>query len=256
MACCSSWKMFSCRSRSRVTSLTTQSVIPSAAAAAQRPHPQPQPVHRPALQAGDAHLLLGDAAFARRLEHAVHRFRHVRIADEDALDRAHVAGAIGVGQGEIGGVGIDHAAAPVGDEEPVHRLVGDRLEQRIVGLLAGDAQDAGRQRKQREHADGGEEGEQNQDVGRGIAAADHEQPDRGANQRNRDDQHHADAAAARAGLAAIDDNWPVLANVLSRHWFVRPGWTNSNQIRGLDAQPEIRRKMALLAVTDRLSFMT
>ena len=118
------------------------------------------------------------------------------------------------------------------------------LSSGIAGLLAGDAQDAGRQRKQREHADHGEEGEQRQDVGRGIAAADQQEPDRGADQRNRDQQHHADAAAARAGLAAVDGDWPVLANVLSCHWFARPEWTNSNQIRGLDAQTKIRQKRA------------
>ena len=47
------------------------------------------------------------AAFARRLEQAIDRFRHVGIADEHALDRPHVVGVGGVDQVEIGGVGID-----------------------------------------------------------------------------------------------------------------------------------------------------
>ncbi len=49
---------------------------------------------RPAspLWRADPHLLLAAAAFARRLEQAIDRFRDAGIADEDALDRAHVAG--------------------------------------------------------------------------------------------------------------------------------------------------------------------
>ena len=126
--------------------------------------------------------------------------------------------SVGVGQREIGGVGVDHAAAPVGDQEAVDRLVDHRLEHRIAGLLAGDAQDAGGEREQREHADHGEEGEQREDIGRGVAAADQQQPDRRADQRDRDQQHHADAAAARAGLAAVDGGRPCASlEVLRSH---------------------------------------
>ena len=137
------------------------------------------------------------AALARRLEQAIDRLRHVGIADEHPLDRPHVVGVGGVDQVEIGGIGIDHPAARIGDQEAVDRLVDHRLEHRVAGVLAGDPQDAGRQREQREHADHGEDGEQRQDIGPGIAAADQQQADGGADQRERDQQHHADAAAAR-----------------------------------------------------------
>ena len=67
---------------------------------------------------------------------------------------------------------------------PSAALVDHRLEQRVAGVLAGDAQDAGGEREQREHADHGEHGQQRQDIGLGVAAADQQQADRGADQRD------------------------------------------------------------------------
>jgi hypothetical protein len=69
------------------------------------------------LRPGDPHLFLGAAAFARRLEQAIDRLRHVGIADEHPLDRPHVVGVGGFDEAEIGGVGVDDAAARVGDQE-------------------------------------------------------------------------------------------------------------------------------------------
>ena len=46
--------------------------------------------------------------------------------------------------------------------------------------------------------------QQRQDIGLGIAAADQHQADRRADQREGDQQHQADAAAARRALAAVD----------------------------------------------------
>ena len=168
MACCSSWKMFSCRSRSRVTSVTPQSVSwPIALAVAERAHAKPEPARRlAACRPGDADLLLRAAALARGLQQAVDRLRHVRIADEHPLDRPHVVGVAGIDQVEIGGVGVDHPAARIGDQQAVDRLVDHRLEHRVGGVLAGDAQDAGRQRKQREHAGHRQQRQQRQDIRR------------------------------------------------------------------------------------------
>ena len=115
---------------------------------AERSHPQSQPVHRLAVESGDAHLLLGAAAFPRRLEQAVNGFRNIGIADEDPFDRPHVIGVAGVDQVEIGGVGVDHPAARIGYEKAVGRLVNHRLEHWAgTRVLADDTQDARCQRK-------------------------------------------------------------------------------------------------------------
>ena len=42
--------------------------------------------------------------------------------------------SVGADQIEIGGVGIEHAAALVGDHDAVEGVVDDRLEHRIVGV--------------------------------------------------------------------------------------------------------------------------
>ena len=135
-----------------------------ALAVAERPDAKPEPVHRLAAQAGDADLLLRPAAFAGGLEQAVDRLRDVRIADEHPLDRPHVVGVAGIDQVEIGGVGVDHPAALIGDQQPVDRLVDHRLEHRMGAVLAADVQDPGRQRKQREHACHRQKRKQRQDI--------------------------------------------------------------------------------------------
>ena len=202
--------MFSWRSRSRVTSVTVHSVSlrPRCASPSGRTRSRSQLTALP-LRPVTRTSSCGAAAFARRLEQAIDRLRHVGIADEHPLDRPHVVRVGGVDQIEIGGVGVDHAAARIGDQEAVDRLVDHRLEHRArAGVLAGDAQDAGRQRKQREHAGHGEEGQQRQDIRPGVAAADQQQADGRADERDRDQQHHADAAAAAGALAAVDGGRP------------------------------------------------
>ena len=109
-----------------------------------------------------------------------------------------------VGEIEIGRVGVNDAAVRVGDEDAVDSLVDDGLEQRAGGVLAGRPQDAGGQRKQQEHTDRRQHGQQREDIGLAMGAADQEQPDAGAHQNDRDQQHHADAAALLAGAAAVD----------------------------------------------------
>ena len=128
MACCSSWKTFSCRSRSRVTSAIDPRprASPRACASPSGRTRMPQPARRRAVGAGDAHLFLQPLAFARRLEQPVDRLGHIGIADEDPLDRPHVLRARRAGQLEIGGVGVDDVAARIGDHEAVEGVVDDR----------------------------------------------------------------------------------------------------------------------------------
>ena len=108
-----------------------------APAAAERTDLETQPARRPALHAGDAHLLLQALAFACRLEQPIDRLRGVGIADEGALDRPHVVGIRGIDEIEIGGIGIDHAAVAVGDDDAVEGAVDHRLDQRIGGRRGG-----------------------------------------------------------------------------------------------------------------------
>ena len=97
-----------------------------ALAVAERPDAQAQPARRAAFDAGNAHLFLQALAFARRLEQPVDRFGRIGIADEHALDRAHVVGVRRADEIEIGGIGIDHAAVAVGDHDAVESIVDHR----------------------------------------------------------------------------------------------------------------------------------
>jgi hypothetical protein len=92
----------------------------------------------------------------------------------------------------------------VGNQEPIDRLVDHGLEQRVARTSARDAQDAGREREHREYTNHGKNGEQCEDVGVGVAASDQQQADRRPDQCDRDRQHHANTAAAGAGLAAVE----------------------------------------------------
>ena len=186
-----------------------------ALAGAERAHAQPQPAA--GIAAGNAHLLLQPAALARGLEQAVDRFGDIGIADEHPLDRPHVACVRRADQVEISGVGVEHAARCVGDHDAVEGIVDHRLEHRVAGVLAGKPQDAGGDRKQREHADGAEHRQQQQDVGRRMLAPDIDEAGGRPHQEQRDQQHLADRTAARRALAAVESGPPLpLAAVLRR----------------------------------------
>ena len=132
---------------------------------AERTHPHPEPAAVRALVAGDADLLLLPLAFARRFQEPKHRFRNVRVADEDPLDGANVLRAHGTGQRQIGFVEIDHVAARVGDREPVEGAVGDAADHGIVGAAVGEADDAGGEREQAEQPDHRQQRQKPQDIG-------------------------------------------------------------------------------------------
>ena len=59
----------------------------------------------------------------------------------------------GARQRQIGGVGIDHMAAGIGDREPVIGVIGDAAHDRIVGGAVGEADDAGGKGEQVEQPD-------------------------------------------------------------------------------------------------------
>ena len=172
-------------------------------AVAERPHAHAQPPSLRARLGADAHLLLQTSTLARRFKEAVDRLRHAGIADESALDRLDVA-CLRVGEIEVGRVGVNDSAVGVGNEDAVDSLVEDGLEQRASGVLTGRPQDAGGQRKQQEHTNRRQHGQQREYIGLTTGPADQEQPDAGAHQNDRDQQHHADAAALLAGAAAVD----------------------------------------------------
>ena len=197
-----------------------------AAAIAERADLEAQPARRPAADAGDPYHFLGARAFAGRLEQPVDRLGGVGVADEHALDRPHVVQVRRLDQVEIGGIGIDHAAVRVGDDDAIEGAVDHRLDQRADGAGRGQPQDAAGEREQREHADGGKHREEGQDIGLGIAAAEHDDGGCGGDQHAGDQQHQHDAAAAFGRRAAVDrlareiglDRLPAPADrVLCRH---------------------------------------
>ena len=170
----------------------------------ERPHPQAQPARRLAARARDAHFFHQPALLARRLEQAIDRFRNVGVADEHPLDRPDILAVGGADQVEIGGVGVEHAARLVGDQDPVERIVDHRLQQRIAMILRGQAHDARCRRKQREDADRAQHRQQRHDVGFGVIRPDINEAGGGGDQQQRNQQHHADRARARRALTLVE----------------------------------------------------
>ncbi|MEY9117717.1 hypothetical protein ABIE86_006449 [Bradyrhizobium diazoefficiens] len=126
---------------------------------AERAHPHAQPAALAAVMAGDAHLFLLPLAFPGGLQQTEHGFGDVGIADEDALDGAHVLRARGTGQRQIGRIGIDHMAARIGHGQPVEAMIGDTTHDWIVETAVGEADDAGSEGEQVEQADHRQHGE-------------------------------------------------------------------------------------------------
>ena len=106
-------------------------------------------------------------------------------------------GSVGADQIQIGGIGIDHAAAGVGHQGALGRGIDHRLDQRTAAVPAGRPQDAGGEREHQEHADRRQDGQQCQDVRLRVGAADEHQRHCRADQHDGDQQHETDAAAAR-----------------------------------------------------------
>ncbi len=115
--------------------------------------------------AGDADFLLLALAFARGLEQAKHRLRHIGIADEDPLHGAGLQRGRSPRERKIGGVGIDYMAARVGDRQPVIGMIGDAARHRVVGGTIGEANNSGRESEQVEQPDHGQKRKQPKDIG-------------------------------------------------------------------------------------------
>ena len=165
---------------------------------AERPHPQPQPARRLPARAGHPHFLLQAPAFLGGLAQAIDRLRHVGVADEDALDRAHLFQPDGVGKHSIGGIGEQHPPGAVGDDDAVMGVVDDALEHRVAGIPRRDPQHAGGEGEHREHPDHRQQGEKDHHVRPGLVAADHHETGGGDDQEDRNQQDQRDAAAAFA----------------------------------------------------------
>ncbi|MFK4624332.1 hypothetical protein ACVIWV_001650 [Bradyrhizobium diazoefficiens] len=150
--------------------------------------------------AGDAHLFLLPLAFPGGLQQTEHGFGDVGIADEDALDGAHVLRARGTGQGQIGRVGIDHMAARIGHGQPVEAMIGDTTHDWIVETAVGEADDAGSEGEQVEQADHRQHGEDTEDIGLRLRTAERHQPDGDRDQAGGHQQHQRNAARARRRL--------------------------------------------------------
>ena len=105
-------------------------------------------------------------------------------------------GAGGPRQRQIGGVGIDHMAARIGDREPVIGMIGDAAHHRIVGGAVGEANDAGGEGEQVEQPDHRQQRQQPEDIGLRLRPADGHQRDRRGDDAAGHQQHQHDAAAA------------------------------------------------------------
>ena len=129
MACCRSWKKLSCRSRSRVMSLTRPQRRARRGDALERTHADAVPGRRAFAGQRRRHAQLLDRALAaaRGLGQPVDRLGHFRRAGEQPLDQFEVGRALGARQDAIGVIGVDDARIGVGDDQPVAVAVGDGL---------------------------------------------------------------------------------------------------------------------------------
>ena len=146
--------------------------------------------------AGDADFFLLALAFARRLEQAKYRLRHIGIADEDPLHRARLLRGRSPRERQIGRVGIDHVTAGVGDRQPVIGMIGDAARDRIVGGTIGEANDSGGEGEQVEQPDHRQQRQQPEDIRLRLRMTDGHERDRGRDDSAGHQQHQNDAAAA------------------------------------------------------------
>ena len=163
---------------------------------AERTHPHPQPAAMRAFGAGDADLLLLAFSFARGLEQAEHRLRHIGVADEDPLHRTGILRRRSPCQRQIGGVAVDHMAAGIGDRQAIEGVIGDRAHDRIVRNAVGEADDAGGKGEQVEQPDHRQQRQQAQDIRLRLRPAERHERHRRGDDGARDQQHQHDAAAA------------------------------------------------------------
>ncbi len=167
-----------------------------ALAMAERPDPHPQPAAVRAVGARDADLFLLPLAFARRLEQAKHRLGDIGIADEHPLHRAHVERGRSPRQREIGGVGIDHVAAGIGDREAVIGMIGDAADDGIVGGAIGETNNSGGKSEQVEQPDHRQQRKQPEDIRLRLRPAEGHERDRRRDDAAGHQEHQHDAAAA------------------------------------------------------------
>ena len=66
-------------------------------------------------------------------------------------------GSVGADEFEIGRIGVDDAAARVGNQDPFDVAIDHRLDERARTLPARNTQHAGSERERQEHADHGED---------------------------------------------------------------------------------------------------
>ena len=134
----------------------------------ERTNPHAQPAAVAAVGACDADFFLLAFSFTRGLEQAEHRFRHIGIADEDALDRADILRARRAGQRQIGRIGIDDMAARIGDGQAVIGMIGNAADDGIVGGAIGETDDPGGKGEQIEQPDHRQHGQHTEDIGLGV----------------------------------------------------------------------------------------
>jgi hypothetical protein len=152
----------------------------------------------------NAHLLLQSPALTRSLDQPIDRFRHIRVANEHALDRAHIAVVGSADEVEIGGVRIEQAAALVGDQYPVAVVIGHSFQQRVPAVAAGQTQNTRRRQEERNDADRGEKREQRKDVEAGVVGWDIDEACGSPDQQDGDEQHEPNRAGARHASGLVE----------------------------------------------------
>ena len=102
-------------------------------------------------------------------------------------------------QAAIGLVGVEHAAALIGDQGPSRQIVDEGLGDVVADLALPEMQDADGAGEQAEHADHGKAAKDGKHEGLGHFARDHGEADGGHGKTERERNHESDVAAT-AGL--------------------------------------------------------
>ena len=96
----------------------------------------------------------------------------------------------------IGLVGVEHAAALVGDQRALRQIVDEGLGDVVAAVALAEMEDADGAGEQAEHADHGKTAENGKDEGLGHLARDHGKGDGGNGKPEREQHHETDIAVA------------------------------------------------------------
>ena len=143
-----------------------------------------------------AELFAERPALLRGARQAENLLGKIGVAGKGAVWRLHDHAGLKPEQIAVGLVGVEHAAALVGDQRTLRQIVDEGLGDVVARLALPEMQDADGAGEQAEHADHGKAAENGKDEGLGHLARDHGKGDGGDGKPKSERNHEADIAFA------------------------------------------------------------